>query len=167
MTTVTIKVNIKMVPNESDISNLKIYIFQPETKTVVQSNFNQCIWIGKNKSDVLKVIENNIIPGGSFFCDLESNEPIPLDYTVVNDKKYETEALSDPSRIIIKDGIDKSYDKYLSKCLAPVYQNDNFRNSRGRKTHFFGEVPQILKKITIKIIIFEISAESFIEFPFI
>jgi hypothetical protein len=118
---------------------LKIYIVEP--KTVVQSTFPQCTWVGKNTSDVVEVIEYITFPGGPLTCDLESNQTLTFNQTiVVNGINHVAEATSVLSRIIIKQGIDKSYDKCLSRYLAPRYQNDNFRNLRGRKTLFLQSI---------------------------
>jgi hypothetical protein len=100
----------------------------------------------------LKIIENNTFFGDSYFRDLEYSVPFNLNYTiVVNDKKYETEAVSDTSRILIKDGIDKSYDKCLSRFLASGYRNDNLEiRSKGEENSFIGEFFHTIKNLQLK-----------------
>ncbi len=94
-----------MVSHEPNILQFE-NIFYSEHKNIIQSDYNQCFWVGTNKSDVVKVTENNVvIPGIPPLCDQELKNAATFEYTVaVNDKKYETAVESNPRRVIVRDG---------------------------------------------------------------
>jgi hypothetical protein len=85
--------------NEHNILQLEIYFIQ-NTKMLFRA-FTISFWVGTNKSDVVKVTENNVvIPGISSLCDQELKNIATFEYTVaVNDKKYETVVESNPRKV--------------------------------------------------------------------